>query len=114
MSFALNCVVRVLLIDCGELLCGCFGSVCICVGVACVVCRLSVCLCVAVLSDNSAVLSLLSSYSLPTRKFLSVPDSVAGRMLNAMMLYPPDFDPQVKYPVLIQVYGGYNSSHNNH
>jgi dipeptidyl-peptidase-4 len=29
-----------------------------------------------------------------------------GMMLNAMMIKPPDFDPQRKYPVLVYIYGG--------
>jgi dipeptidyl-peptidase-4 len=47
----------------------------------------------------------LTNYHLSPVEFLSVP-SHDGIKFNAMMIKPPDFDPQKRYPVLVYTYGG--------
>ena len=47
----------------------------------------------------------LADYHLSRVEFLSVP-SHDHVMLNAMMIKPPNFDAQKKYPVLVYTYGG--------
>ncbi len=63
-------------------------------------------------SDGTRVTSIaenkvaeLADYHLSPVEFLSVP-SHDHIMLNAMMIKPPNFDPQKKYPVLVYTYGG--------
>jgi dipeptidyl-peptidase-4 len=47
----------------------------------------------------------LADYKLSPVEFLSV-KSHDGILLNAMMIKPPDFDPNKKYPVIVFTYGG--------
>jgi len=47
----------------------------------------------------------LAGYRLSPMEFLTV-KSHDGVSLNAMMIKPPDFDPQKKYPVIVFTYGG--------
>lgn len=47
----------------------------------------------------------LADYHLSRVEFLSVP-SHDHILFNAMMIKPPNFDPQKKYPVLVYTYGG--------
>jgi dipeptidyl-peptidase-4 len=57
----------------------------------------------AVINENKV--SELSEYHLSPVEFLTV-KSHDRIELNAMMIKPPDFDPQRKYPVLVYTYGG--------
>jgi len=47
----------------------------------------------------------LSQYRLSTPEFLTIPTS-DGLQLPAVMMEPPDFNPEEKYPVLFNIYGG--------
>jgi dipeptidyl-peptidase 4 len=58
---------------------------------------------VAVVNENKSV--ELAEYHLSPVEFLSV-KSHDGVQLNALMIKPPNFDPQKKYPVLVFTYGG--------
>jgi dipeptidyl-peptidase 4 len=58
---------------------------------------------VAVIRENKV--EELATYHLAPVEFLSV-RTHDGMQLNAMMIKPPDFDPQKKYPVLVYTYGG--------
>ncbi len=57
------------------------------------------------LEDNSALKERMAAYALSKGVFLKIPNS-SGVNLNAMMLYPPDFDSTKTYPVLFMNYGG--------
>ena len=57
----------------------------------------------AVINENKV--GELAEYHLSPVEFLTV-KSHDGMELNAMMIKPPDFDPQRKYPVLVYTYGG--------
>ncbi|KAJ2162229.1 Dpp4p [Coemansia sp. RSA 552] len=60
-----------------------------------------------VLNNNAAAQQALGKFSLPEREFFQIPND-AGDMMNAMAMYPPDFDRSAsdKYGVLLYVYGG--------
>jgi len=57
----------------------------------------------AVINENKV--GELAEYHLSPVEFLTV-KSHDGMELNAMMIKPPDFNPQRKYPVLVYTYGG--------
>lgn len=65
-----------------------------------------------VLKDNQALQEKLSEYGLAPVEFFEITDPEIvlpdGETvsLNAYKIFPPDFDPNKKYPVLIYVYGG--------
>ncbi|KAJ2548075.1 Dpp4p, partial [Coemansia sp. RSA 1933] len=63
-----------------------------------------------VLNDNSAAQEQLAGYSLPRTEHFQIAND-AGDAMNAMAIYPPDFDAsaRAKYGVLFRVYGGPNS-----
>ncbi|KAJ2385881.1 Dpp4p, partial [Coemansia sp. RSA 2559] len=63
-----------------------------------------------VINDNSAAQEELTGYSLPRTEHFQI-DNDAGDSMNAMAIYPPDFDAsaRAKYGVLFRVYGGPNS-----
>ncbi|KAJ1666811.1 Dpp4p [Coemansia sp. RSA 1813] len=63
-----------------------------------------------VLNDNSAAQEELAGYSLPRTDHFQITND-AGDSMNAMAIYPPDFDASAnaKYGVLFRVYGGPNS-----
>jgi dipeptidyl-peptidase-4 len=58
---------------------------------------------VAVINENKV--AELADYHLSPMEFLTV-KSRDGVLLNAMMIKPPDFNAQKKYPVLVATYGG--------
>lgn len=58
---------------------------------------------VRVIDDNQV--EALKHYKLGKPEFLQV-KTRDGFVLEAMMIKPPDFDPQKKYPVLCYIYGG--------
>ena len=60
---------------------------------------------VRLLEDNAGLKKRMQSYALSSGRFLQIPNQ-AGVELNAMMLYPPDFDSTRQYPVLFMNYGG--------
>ena len=60
------------------------------------------------IQNNEKLNNKLQSMLLPTRNFISIP-TADGASLNAMLIYPPNFDPSQKYAALINVYGGPNS-----
>ncbi|PIA15653.1 hypothetical protein COEREDRAFT_44349 [Coemansia reversa NRRL 1564] len=65
-----------------------------------------------VLNDNANAEHELAAFNLPTTEFFEIAND-AGDMMNAMAMYPPDFDRSArkKYGVLFFVYGGPNSQH---
>ncbi len=60
---------------------------------------------IKVLAENETYHDLTKSYGFATTEFfkISLPEQVE---LNAFMMKPQDFDPSMKYPVLMFVYGG--------
>ena len=58
---------------------------------------------VAAINENKV--GELAKYHLVRPEMLTV-TAHDGMKMNAMMIKPPDFDPQKRYPVLIYVYGG--------
>ena len=58
---------------------------------------------VRVISENKV--AALDEYIWSEPEFLRIP-ARDGYMLNARIIYPPDFDPAKKYPVWSSVYGG--------
>jgi len=59
----------------------------------------------ATLNDNAALETKLSAYRLPTTRY-HVLRHPSGYSLNAREILPPNFNPQKKYPVLFDPYGG--------
>ena len=60
---------------------------------------------IRVLSDNNKLKQTLSNYALGTTEFIKVLNR-NGDTLNGLMIKPKDFDPNKKYPVLFNNYGG--------
>lgn len=60
---------------------------------------------IRVIQDNRRLKEQLEQYSLASPEFFSFRTS-GGVELNGWILKPADFDPSVKYPVLLTVYGG--------
>jgi len=60
---------------------------------------------IRVLKDNSDLLDTLAEYDFSFKEFFKFTTS-EGIELNGWMIKPPDFDPEKKYPVLMNVYGG--------
>ena len=60
---------------------------------------------VRVLKDNARLNATLSELNIGKKEFFSFTTS-EGVELNAWMMKPADFDPSMKYPVLMYVYGG--------
>lgn len=58
-----------------------------------------------ILQDNEALKQRLSEYSFREKEFFTV-ETESGLELNAWMIKPVDFDPSVKYPVLMTQYSG--------
>jgi dipeptidyl-peptidase-4 len=58
-----------------------------------------------VLEDNNALKEKLQALPLGKVSFEQVP-AADGSMLNSYRIYPPDFNPDARYPVLMHVYGG--------
>ncbi|KAJ2777396.1 Dpp4p [Coemansia javaensis] len=65
-----------------------------------------------VLSDNAAAQEQLAAYRLPKTEYFEIANG-AGDKMNAMAIFPPDFDRSAKekYGVLLHVYGGPGSQH---
>jgi len=57
------------------------------------------------LEDNQGAVNTLDNFRLPEITFEILELDSAGD-LNAVMITPPDFDPNKKYPLLLYVYGG--------
>jgi dipeptidyl-peptidase-4 len=58
---------------------------------------------IATINENKV--AELADYHLSPVEFISV-KTHDGMQLNASIIKPPDFNPQKKYPVLVEVYGG--------
>lgn len=58
-----------------------------------------------IIVENSALLKKLSKYDLPEKEFF-VLKTEGGQELNAWMIKPKNFDPSMKYPVLMHQYSG--------
>lgn len=62
----------------------------------------------AVLEDNSKLIAKMSTYNFSKREFIQIKGK--EEMLNASIIYPPNFNPEKKYPVYMNVYGGPGSN----
>jgi dipeptidyl-peptidase-4 len=60
------------------------------------------------LEDNSELIRILSNYKLSKKEFFKIKGATDS--LNAWMIKPPNFDPNKKYPVYYNVYGGPGSN----
>ncbi|MBI1305665.1 MAG: prolyl oligopeptidase family serine peptidase [Bacteroidetes bacterium] len=60
---------------------------------------------VRTIEDNTQFAAEMSKYRMGTTEFREIPIG-NNQHLNAYMIYPKDFDPNKKYPVLMHVYGG--------
>lgn len=60
---------------------------------------------VRVMEDNAALRKRVEGYEMPTKEFFTFTTS-QGVTLNGMIIKPFDFDPQKKYPVLMDQYSG--------
>src|SRR5690606_11750080 len=58
-----------------------------------------------IIVETSALLKKLSKYDLPEKEFF-VLKTEGGQELNAWMIKPMNFDPSMKYPVLMHQYSG--------
>jgi len=59
---------------------------------------------IKVLADNADLKAKLSALNLSKKEFQRI--EVNGVILNASVIFPPDFDKSNKYPVYMNVYGG--------
>jgi dipeptidyl-peptidase-4 len=59
---------------------------------------------IAVLEDNQKLKDKLATYQLSKKEFMTIQG--ADGPLNAWMIKPANFDPNKKYPVYINIYGG--------
>ncbi len=60
---------------------------------------------IRVLEENTGLIAKLDEYGYQNREFFSIPVD-DGVSLNAWRIFPGDFDPDKKYPILMYVYGG--------
>ncbi len=58
-----------------------------------------------VIQDNQSLKDLMTEYQFSKKEFFKL-KTVDNIELNAYMIKPKDFDPNIKYPVLMYVYGG--------
>jgi dipeptidyl-peptidase-4 len=63
---------------------------------------------IRLLEDNSELVEKLKEYDFNYREFFTI-ETPEGVKLNALAIYPPDFDSTKKYPVVINQYSGPNS-----
>ena len=63
---------------------------------------------IRVLENNEALKQRLAEKGYVPAQFITIPVD-EGEPLNAWIIFPPDFDENQKYPVLMYVYGGPNS-----
>ena len=61
---------------------------------------------VMVYEDNQSLEQRSSKYMLPSIKQLSVPVSNSDQKSRVKLYLPPDFNPSIKYPLVVYVYGG--------
>ena len=64
---------------------------------------------IRVLKDNQKLINTLSTYKKGAKEFFSF-TTERGDELNGYMIKPTNFDPNNKYPVLLHIYGGPESS----
>ncbi len=60
---------------------------------------------IKILENNKVLEDELDNYNLKNKQFFTF-QTEDKLLLNGLMILPPDFDAQKKYPVLIHVYGG--------
>jgi dipeptidyl-peptidase-4 len=60
---------------------------------------------IRMIEDNSALKTTMDEYNFQKAEFFTFTTS-EGVELNGLKLLPPNFDPQKKYPVLFDIYGG--------
>ncbi|TPX38296.1 hypothetical protein SmJEL517_g00090 [Synchytrium microbalum] len=61
---------------------------------------------ISALTDNQNVREAYEKYSTPSRDYISIPNEDAGIDMNAVLVYPPNFNPNQVYPLLVRCYGG--------
>ena len=61
---------------------------------------------VMIWEDNKQLETRASKYFLPRTETISVPVSNSDQEANVKLYYPPDFDANRKYPLIVYVYGG--------
>ena len=61
---------------------------------------------VMVYEDNQSLEQRSLKYMLPSIKQLSVPVSNSDQKSRVKLYLPPDFNPSIKYPLVVYVYGG--------
>jgi dipeptidyl aminopeptidase/acylaminoacyl peptidase len=54
---------------------------------------------------------LLASKTLGKVEALDVKSSIDGRPVGAWLVYPPNYDPSKKYPLILEIHGGPNTSY---
>ncbi|TPX47363.1 hypothetical protein SeMB42_g00054 [Synchytrium endobioticum] len=64
---------------------------------------------IKILANNQNVRNAYTKYAVPTRSYITIPNEDAGVDMNAMVVYPADFDASKQYPLLVQCYGGPSS-----
>lgn len=64
---------------------------------------------IRVLEDNEQLRNNLAEYDLQPKEFFQFATE-RGDQLNGWIIKPPNFDPSIKYPVLLNVYGGPGSN----
>ncbi len=63
---------------------------------------------VRVLEDNNGLNEILKEYKFNFKTFITIPNEDSD-LLNASIIYPPNFDSTKKYPVIFNQYSGPNS-----
>ena len=61
---------------------------------------------VMVYEDNKRLERSVSKYKLPSIEKMAVPVSNSDQKAQVKLYYPPDFNPNTKYPMIVYVYGG--------
>lgn len=59
---------------------------------------------IRVLQDNQAIQATIREWGLPATEFVEI-ETNPGVSMDALLMKPPNFDPEKKYPVLVYVYG---------
>lgn len=60
---------------------------------------------IRMISSNDSVLARLHRVPFSPKKFIRIPAS-AGDSMNGSVIYPQNFNPSLKYPAIIHIYGG--------
>ena len=61
---------------------------------------------VMVYEDNQRLERIISNYKLPSIQKMAIPVSNSDQKARVKLYYPPDFNSNIKYPMIVYVYGG--------